>query len=197
VDFQIRTDPTAVQVDYSRCTRDCGDLYSRLYARKSSSIRPAIIEERQVSGDPSSTIPSDVSLQVFVERIILEMDRRYEQRFEAQQRATILALQETRSALDIALASTKEISTMAMQAHKVLAEKAEQFADQKLQTHNQIRPWVEMQIKMVSDRLSVAERAIASFQDREKGIGLSTKIILGGISLFLTLLTIYLALKKV
>ena len=134
-----------------------------------------------------------VSLQAFLERIIAEMDLRYEQRFKAQEAAAAMALTATKEALTIALSAAEKSHAATVEANKLLAAKAEEFADQKLQTHNAIKPWVQSLIDASNEKMTLLERRVSRFENREEGMGLSTKLIVGGISLIATLVSLYFA----
>lgn len=148
-----------------------------------------------------------VSLHKHVDRILREMDQRYEQRFKAQESAAALALASTKEALQVALNTVKETGTAATEANKLLAAKAQEFADQKLETHNNIKPWVTSQIDSLIARIEAAEknetarvetveRRVSRFENREEGMTLTTKLIMGAAAFLATLLTIYFSLHK-
>ena len=138
----------------------------------------------------------DVSLKEFLERVLSEMDRRYEQRFEAQQLATSAALASTERALTAALSATEKSSTLAMEANRILALKAEEFADQKLATHNSIKPWVESLIVAQSERISGCEKRISRFENREEGMSLTSKIVISAVGFVATIVSLYFAFHR-
>jgi len=133
----------------------------------------------------------DVSLREFVERILAEMDRRYEQRFEAQQRATVDALAATRDALTIALSSAEKGAAATVEANRQLALKAEEAAEQRIQAHNNIRPWVQSLFDQSAERAAAIERRVSRFENREEGMSLTTKLIVGVVGFAATLISIY------
>ena len=148
-----------------------------------------------------------VSLRKHVDRILREMDQRYEQRFKAQESAAALALASTKEALTIALTAVKETGTATIEASKLLAAKTEEFAEQRLEVHNNIKPWVTSQIesliarieateKSETARVEAVERRISRFESREEGMTLTTKLIMGAAAFLATLLTIYFSLHK-
>ena len=141
---------------------------------------------------------TEVHLREYIERIIAEMDRRYEQRFEASQRENAASLLAAREALQAALsASEKAVS------------KSEESSTQRLDAHNQLqskldrqaatfseKDWVNEKLNAVTDRLSLVEKRVSKFEDREAGVSLTTKVIIGAISLMATLIAVYFALKR-
>lgn len=136
------------------------------------------------------------------EQRFAEMDLRYEQRFNAQEVATSAALVTTKEALTIAVAGVKESNASAIEANKTLATEAEKFADQKLQTHNAIRPWVESLVNIqaekimgLAEKIMGLERRISRFENREEGINWTTKLIIGAAGLIATLVGIYFAFR--
>lgn len=144
-----------------------------------------------------------VPLREYLERLLAErdgrlaeVDRRYEQRFESQLREGAAALVATREALSIALQSAKESSAANVEANRILALKAEEFADQKLATHNSIWPRVEQLVAVQAARIDALEKEVSRFKNREEGVGLTTKIIVGAIGLLATIVGLYLAFGK-
>jgi hypothetical protein len=137
-----------------------------------------------------------VSLKAYFERLLKERDARYRERFESQDRATSAALVATKEALSVALAATEKSGAAALEANRVLALKAEEFADQKLQAHNNIKPWVQSLIDGLAARVEANERRIARFENREEGMTLTTKLLVGGLGLFATLIGIYFAFHR-
>jgi hypothetical protein len=145
-----------------------------------------------VANHPSPQPPAPgVSLQEFVERILAERDIRYEQRFAAQETAGVTALVAAKETLTTALTGLEKANAIAIDANRVLAAKAEEFADQKLQTHNAIKPWVQSLIDVQNEKLLALERRVSKFEDRESGITLTTKILIGAISLAATIAGLY------
>jgi len=131
-----------------------------------------------------------VSLKEFLLSVVDERHRGYEQRFEAQEKAVQAALAAAGKATDAALAAADR-----------LASKAEEFADEKLASHNQIKPWVQSGLDSLKDRTSgiesalnsridAVERRIARFEDREKGVGLSAKVVMWAAVFLATILGI-------
>lgn len=133
----------------------------------------------------------EVSLREFVERILAEMDRRYEQRFEAQQRATSEALAATKEALTIALAAAEKGASAAVEASRLLALKADEAAEQRIQAHNNIRPWVQSLFDQLAERAAAIERRVSRFENREEGMTLTTKLIVGTVGFAATLIGLY------
>jgi hypothetical protein len=148
----------------------------------------------------------DVSLKEFLQSVLAERDarynlrfdeaeKRYDQRFKAQETATSAALVNTKEALTIALTAVKEGNASTIAANKVLAAKAEEFADQKLQTHNAIKPWVQTMIDALDDKVAALEKRVSRFENREEGIGWTTKAIISAVALVSTLVGLYFALR--
>lgn len=120
-----------------------------------------------------------VTLEKYLVALMDERDRGYRQRFEAQEKAVEAALAAASKATDAALAAADR-----------LAKKAEEFADEKLKSHNQIRPWVQGMVDALDKRIILNEKRTARFEDREAGIGLSAKVIVGAVSLLAAVLAI-------
>lgn len=150
---------------------------------------------------------NSIGIEKYFERILREMDQRYEQRFKAQESAAALALASTKEALQVALNAVRETSSATIEANKTLAAKAEEFADQKLEAHNNIKPWVTAQIDSLAakietvdksglTKIEAVERRISRFENREEGMTLTTKLIMGAVAFLATLLTIYFSLHK-
>jgi len=151
--------------------------------------------------------PQSVSLKEHFESLLSEKEKRDEQRFKAQEAATVLALSSTKEALTIALGAVKETNIAAIEANRVLVAKTEEFADQKIATHNNIKPWVESLIAGLASRLEAVdktglarmealERRVSRFENREEGVSLTTKIIMGAAGFLATLLGIYFTFHK-
>jgi hypothetical protein len=131
-----------------------------------------------------------VSLREHFESLFREKEKRDEQRFRAQEAAAALALTSTREALTIALATVKDTSNARIEANKLLNEQTEKFAEQRLEVHNNIRPWIESLIAGQSTKIETLEQRISRFENREEGIKLSTKLIVGLIGFIATLIGI-------
>lgn len=136
-----------------------------------------------------------VSLKEYLEKILGEMDHRYEDRFVASERAR-----------DAALASQDKLVAAAFSAAEKAGAKAEESATARLDQHNQLqvkmdrqaatfaeKEWVlvgrealEREVRALADR-------VARFENREEGISKTTKVIVGAIGLLATLAGIYLA----
>lgn len=138
---------------------------------------------------------TNVSLKEFIELVLSERDKRYEQRFQAQETASQLSVASTKEALTVALSAAEKSSMAAIQANTVLASKAEEFADQKLQTHNSIRPWVQSIFDIQAEKIVALEKRVSRFENREEGMSATTKIIVGAIGLIATLVSLYFALQ--
>jgi len=145
-------------------------------------------------GESAEVVP----LQVFIERIILEMDRRYEQRFEASQRENAASLLAAREALQAALTASEKAVT-----------KSEESSTQRLDAHNQLqskldrqaatfseKDWVNDKLNTITDRIMVIEKRVAKFEDREAGMSLTAKLIIGVVSFAATLIAIYFTLRR-
>jgi hypothetical protein len=128
-----------------------------------------------------------VTLKEHLERILSERDERYEQRFQAQETANALSVAATREALTLALSATEKTSAAALEANTARAIEAEKYADQKLQTHNNIKPWVQSLTDASVARIEALERRVARFENREEGMTLSTKLALGAVGALATL----------
>lgn len=143
-------------------------------------------------------MPGDVvSLKEYFEKILKEMDHRYEDRFVASERAR-----------DAALASQDKLVAAAFSAAEKAGAKAEESATGRLDQHNQLqvkmdrqaatfaeKEWVlvgrealEREVRALADR-------VARFENREEGISKTTKVIVGAIGLLATLIGIYFALN--
>lgn len=141
-------------------------------------------------------MPWDVAtLKEHLEKVLDERDARYEERLQAQKEATSQAL-----------VAAKEMSLTELQSTRDLAARSVLLADQKMETHNAIRPWVQglldaalTRINSVEDaserRDAAIEQRVARFENREEGVKLSTKVLIGAITLFATLIGIYFALN--
>lgn len=147
------------------------------------------------SGGSGSSDGGGVSLKEFLLDKLAEKDKRDVQRFDAQEKANSAALVAAKEALSTALAAAERSSSAAMEANKILAAKAEEFADQKLQTHNSIRPWVQTLFDGANERITAIERRVSRFENREEGMSLTTKIIVGAVGLLATLVGLYVASK--
>lgn len=148
-----------------------------------------------------------ITLREYFERLLEEKEKRDDQRFKAQESANALALTGTKEALTVALTAVKETNSAAVEASRILVAKTEQFADEKISTHNNIKPWVESLIaaqiakidtldRSTATKFETLERRIARFENREEGVTLTTKLIMGAAAFLATLLTIYFSLHK-
>jgi len=144
-----------------------------------------------------------ISLKEYFESLLAEKEKRDEQRFKAQEAAAALALSSTKEALTIALTAVKETGAATIEANKLLAAKTEEFAEQKLETHNNIKPWVQSLVDNLYTRLEATnktietvERRVSRFENREEGMTLTTKVIMGAIGLVATLVTVYFSLHR-
>lgn len=142
-----------------------------------------------------------VTLKEYFEGLLAEKEKRDEQRFKAQElaaeqrfksqeSAASLALTSTKEALTIALSTVRETSNARIEANKLLAEQTEKFAEQRLEVHNNIRPWIESLFASQNLKLEVLEKRVSRFENREEGVKLSTKVIVGLAGLVATLLGI-------
>ena len=136
-----------------------------------------------------------VDLKEYILRVIADADARYEQRFKSIELAATTASVMTRENSALALTAVRESAAAAITSNKTLAEKAEQFADQKLEAHNSIKPWVQALIDSLSKEVDAIDKRVARFENREEGIGWTTKLIIGAVGLLATLLGIYFAFK--
>lgn len=136
-----------------------------------------------------------VDLKEHILRVIGDADARYEQRFKSIETATAAALETTKEASSLALIAVRETTAAAIESNKVLAEKAEQFADQKLEAHNSIKPWVQALVDGISHEVEALEKRVARFENREEGIGWTTKLIIGAVGLAATLAGLYFAFQ--
>lgn len=157
-----------------------------------------------------------ISLKEFLESRISDLEKRFDQRFSDLERrndqrftalddATKIALVTTKEALTIAVSGVERSSAATVEANRVLALKAEEAADQKLEAHNNIRPWVQSlydtlcaKISAVdnnlSEKIAINERRISRFENREEGMTMTTKVIVGAAGLLATLVGLYFAL---
>lgn len=135
----------------------------------------------------------EVPLKEHLEVILAERDRRYEQRFKDFEDSTALALANAKEALAVALAGVDKSNVAAFSAYTTLAAKAEEFADQKLETHNQIKPWMESLIATQVARIEQLERRVARFENREEGMGLTWKIAIAALGAVATLVGLWFA----
>lgn len=154
-------------------------------------------------------MPWDVcTLKEHVEKLLAEMDHRYEDRFVASERAR-----------DAALASQEKLVDAAFSAAEKAGSKAEESATARLDQHNQLqtkmdrqaatfaeKDWVlvgrqalEREVRAGKEAVEREIRELAQrvsrFEDREEGMSLTTKIIMGAAGLLATVISIYFALK--
>lgn len=145
--------------------------------------------------------PDDVALKEYLEMRLAEMDLRLRQRFEAQEGAAAAALQATEKALSAALLAAKESAAADLEATRTLAARSVQLADQKSETHNQIWPRVQTLMEGVNGRITSVEEAsekrdtaieqrVARFENREEGMSLTTKLVIGAVGFLATILGI-------
>lgn len=144
-----------------------------------------------------------VTLKEHFESLFVEKEKRDKQRFKAQESAAVIALAATKEALTVALTAVKETGVAAAEANRLLTAKTEEFALQRLETHNNIKPWVTSQIESVVAKIEnvektieAVERRVSRFENREEGMTLTTKMIMGAAAFLATLLTIYFSLHK-
>jgi hypothetical protein len=114
-----------------------------------------------------------------------ERDRRYQQRFESQERAVTAALLAAQLATDAAL-----------KAAAALAAKTEQFADEKLASHNQIRPWVTSQVAAVDKDVATIEARLDRRDGRDQGLSRGWQMLLGLAAIAGVIAAIYEALHR-
>jgi len=144
-------------------------------------------------------MPWDVTtLKEHIEKVLAEMDRRYEERFGASERAR-----------DAALASQDKLVAAAFAAAEKSGAKSEESATARLDQHNQLQTKMDRQAATFAEKewvlagrdalerelRALAER-VARFENREEGISKTTKIIVGAIGLLATIVGLYFAFNR-
>jgi len=135
--------------------------------------------------------------------ILAERDRRAEQHANDQGQA-----------LDAALSATREAAQAALTETKAAIVKSEDSVSERFETHNRFREQIlaeranfptraevtasiraaEVRMDNLAAEILEAKRAIAQFRDRERGLGLGAKILMGTAAFIVALLTIYFTL---
>lgn len=138
------------------------------------------------------------TLKEHLEKILGEMDRRYEERFGASERAR-----------DAALASQDKLVAAAFAAAEKANTKAEGSATERLDTHNALQTKMDRQAALFAEKewvltgkdtverevRALADR-VARFENREEGVSKTTKVIVGAIGLLATLVGLYFAFNR-
>lgn len=126
------------------------------------------------------------TLREHMAALLVEVDLRYQQRFDAQQRA-----------LDAALLSAKEAVQAALQAAKEAVRKAEDSTEKRLGLLNELRAGVATTEQM--DALAVRQAEMKERLDRIEGhsggMAAGWQILVGAVALVATLVGLYLALR--
>ncbi len=115
--------------------------------------------------------------RVYLRDLMDERDKRYRQEFRALRR-------ESRAALH----ASQEATEAALEAAKAAGEKAEQFTDEKLISHNQIRPWVTGQVEAMEREVRSVEDRLARAENRKAGMSDGWKLALGCVGFIATLM---------
>ena len=132
-----------------------------------------------------------------ISRILEEKERRYEERFAASEKAR-----------DAALASQNKLVAAAFAASEKAGSKAEESATARLDQHNQLQTKMDRQAAAFADKewvlslrealereiRSLADR-VARFENREEGMTMTTKIIVGAVGFLATLVGLYFAFR--
>jgi hypothetical protein len=119
--------------------------------------------------------PEPLDLREYVERLLTEMDRRYQERFEAQTKALDAAFLAQQVAMQAALAAAEKAVSTAMQAAEKAVNKAETAAERRFESVNEFRQQLADQAASFMPR-SEAEQRLAAITENYQQLIESQKI---------------------
>lgn len=125
------------------------------------------------------------TLREHVAVLLAEVDLRYQQRFDAQQRA-----------LDAALLSAKEAVQAALLAAKEAVRKAEDSTEKRLVLLNELRAGVatKEQMDALAERQAELKERLDRIEGHSGGMNAGWQILVGAVAVVATVVTLFLAL---
>jgi hypothetical protein len=140
------------------------------------------------------TNESEISLRDYLESLISERDRRYEQKFNDTKIAVDAALIAADKAVAAALAGQKEAVTKAEVAAEKRFESVNEFRNTLSDQQRNLMPRAEVDIitKSIADRLDKIENKIMMGEGKSTGIGSSWAMIVGGIAVLASVIALLL-----
>lgn len=126
------------------------------------------------------------TLRIYLFRLLDERDKRYAERFLDLEKALQVALQGSQKAIDKAENATERRFAAVNEFRQTLSDQATQFV---------VRKEADAQSARLTDRLVDLDKRITRAEGRGSGLQSSWGYLLGAVTLVMTILTIYLALR--
>lgn len=139
----------------------------------------------ETAKDPSGW--STDTLKAYVERIVHEGDRRYEQRFEAQEKAVTAALTSAALAVERAEINAEKWRANANEWRAAMTDREKQFMS---------RDQADSKFDALDKRIAGLEKSRSSSEGRSGGLNAGWGYLVGAIGLAATVIAIVVALTR-